>query len=197
MTMKKIMSLLVACATLAPATAQTTIQENAPEWYKRFNSPSQETAPWTFWYWMYGCVTDEGIRLDLEAMQAAGIKGCYLMPIKDVSDGPQYNGTSRQLSPEWWKRMDTAFRTADKLGLEIGIHFSDGFALGGGPWITPEESMQRIVWSDTIVSGGEQEITLPRPEGKEGYYRDITAFAYPAEYADDRKPKSSVEFPFR
>lgn len=191
------MSLLVACATLVPATAQTTIQGNTPEWYKRFISPSKEAAPWTFWYWMFGCVTDEGVRLDLNAMHDAGIKGCYLMPIKDVSDGPQYKGTARQLSPEWWKRINTAFNTADSLGLQIGIHFSDGFALGGGPWITPEESMQRIVWSDTIVDGGQQEITLPRPDHKHGYYEDIATFAYPADYADDRKPESSVEFPFR
>ena len=146
---------------------------------------------------MFGCVTDEGVRLDLNAMHDAGIKGCYLMPIKDVSDGPQYKGTARQLSPEWWKRINTAFNTADSLGLQIGIHFSDGFALGGGPWITPEESMQRIVWSDTIVDGGQQEITLPRPDHKHGYYEDIATFAYPADYADDRKPESSVEFPFR
>lgn len=195
--MKKILSIILACATLAPATAQTTIQETTPEWYKRFISPDDKASPWTFWYWMYGCVTDEGIRLDLNAMHDAGIKGFYLMPIKDISDGAQYKGTARQLSPEWWKRMDTAFRTAAELDLEMGIHFSDGFALGGGPWITPEESMQRIVWSDTIVNGGEQEITLPRPACKENYYEDITAFAYPAEYFDDRKPKASVEFPYR
>lgn len=181
---------------MAPVTAQTTIQDNAPEWYKRFMSPSEKAAPWTFWYWMYGCVTDEGIRLDLNAMRDAGIKGFYLMPIKDVSDGAQYNGTSRQLSAEWWKRIDTVYNTANELGLEMGIHFSDGFALGGGPWITPEESMQRIVWSDTIVEGGKQEITLPRPACKENYYEDITTFAYPADYVDDRKPKASVEFPF-
>lgn len=182
---------------MAPVTAQTTIQDNAPEWYKRFMSPSEKAAPWTFWYWMYGCVTDESIRLDLNAMRDAGIKGFYLMPIKDVSDGAQYNGTSRQLSAEWWKRIDTVYNTANELGLEMGIHFSDGFALGGGPWITPEESMQRIVWSDTIVEGGKQEITLPRPACKENYYEDITTFAYPADYVDDRKPKASVEFPFR
>lgn len=195
--MKKILSVILTCATMAPVTAQTTIQDNAPEWYKRFMSPSEKAAPWTFWYWMYGCVTDEGIRLDLNAMRDAGIKGFYLMPIKDVSDGAQYNGTSRQLSAEWWKRIDTVYNTANELGLEMGIHFSDGFALGGGPWITPEESMQRIVWSDTIVEGGKQEITLPRPACKENYYEDITTFAYPADYIDDRKPKASVEFPFR
>lgn len=195
--MKKILSMILACSTCFNAFSDNTIQESVPEWYKRFTAPTEEYHPWTFWYWMYGCVTDEGIKLDLQAMRDAGISGFYLMPIKDTSDGKQYNGTARQLSPEWWKRMDTVFRTADSLNLQMGIHFSDGFALGGGPWITPAESMQRMVWSDTIVNGGKQTVILPRPECKEDYYEDVAVYAYPAEYEDNRKPKSSVTFPFR
>lgn len=195
--MKKILSMILACSTCFNAFSDNTIQESAPEWYKRFTAPTEEYHPWTFWYWMYGCVTDEGIKLDLQAMRDAGISGFYLMPIKDTSDGKQYNGTARQLSPEWWKRMDTVFRTADSLNLQMGIHFSDGFALGGGPWITPAESMQRIVWSDTIVNGGKQTVILPRPECKEDYYEDVAVYAYPAAYEDNRKPKPSVTFPFR
>ena len=161
-------------------------------------SATDTTKPWTFWYWMYGCVSDEGIRLDLQGMKDAGIGGCYLMPIKDVSDGTQYEGTARQLSPEWWKRMDTAFRIADSLGLEIGIHFSDGFALGGGPWITPEESMQRVVWSDTIISSRGGPVALPQPTIAENFYKDIAVYAIPlTEKSDDSKPHASVEFPFR
>ncbi|MBO4608054.1 MAG: DNA-binding protein [Prevotella sp.] len=163
-------------------------------------SATDTTKPWTFWYWMYGCVSDEGIRLDLQAMHDAGIGGFYLMPIKDVSDGPQYEGTARQLSAEWWKRMDTVFHVADSLGLEMGIHLSDGFALGGGPWITPEESMQRVVWSDTVVNckNGHNVVTLPQPTTSEGYYEDIATYAISlTEQPDDRKPQASVEFPFR
>lgn len=195
--MKKLFSIILAFATCANAFSHKAIQESAPEWYKRFMAPAPETYPWTFWYWMYGCVSDEGIKLDLEAMHDAGIAGFYLMPIKDTTDGKGYNGTARQLSPEWWKRMDTVFRMADSLKLQMGIHFSDGFALGGGPWITPAESMQRIVWSDTVVSGGKQSLTLSQPKAYKDYYEDIAVYAYPAEYADDRKPKASVTFPFR
>ena len=28
------------------------------------NSPVQEARPWTFWYWMFGAVTPEGITAD-------------------------------------------------------------------------------------------------------------------------------------
>ena len=62
----------------------------------------------------------------------------------------------------------------------------DGFALAGGPWISPEESMQKIVYTDTIVSGRLGDfvnqkggLTLSRPQGHEGYYEDIATFAIP------------------
>ncbi len=167
----------------------------APEWYQRLSSPGAEARPWNFWYWMYGCVTDEGIRADLVAMRDAGLAGFYLMPIKDVEDGPEHGGTASQLSGEWWRRMDTAFSVADSLGLEMGIHFSDGFALGGGPWITPRESMQKVVWSDTIIGGGKREVELAVPESREGYYEDIAVLAYPARYADARVPECSATLP--
>ena len=154
--------------------------------------------PWTFWYWMYGCVSDEGIRLDLQAMKDAGIAGFYLMPIKDTSDGPQYGGTARQLSDEWWDRMNTVFRVADSLGLETGIHFCDGFALGGGPWITHEESMQKVVWTDTIVVGGKVPINISQPAAPSGYYEDIATYAYLlGQPEENATPHSNVEFPFR
>lgn len=179
------------------AYSQNTNKEPLPEWYNNFMSPPETTSPWTFWYWMYGCVTDEGIVADLQAMRNAGIAGFYLMPIKDTSDGKQYNGTARQLSPDWWKRIDKVYSTADSLGLQMGIHFSDGFALGGGPWITPEESMQKVVWTDTIISGGKQTVRLKTPKANNDFYEDIALYAYPAIYNDNRKPKASVDFPYK
>ena len=49
------------------------------------NSSVQEARPWTFWYWMFGAVTPEGITADLEAMHRVGLGGAYLMPIKEWS----------------------------------------------------------------------------------------------------------------
>ena len=39
------------------------------------NSSVQEARPWTFWYWMFGAVTPEGITADLEAMHRVGSRG--------------------------------------------------------------------------------------------------------------------------
>lgn len=145
-----------------------------------FLDPSYDARPWSFWYWMYGAVTEEGVKADLEAMKNVGLGGTYLMPIKTVEAAPQYEGKAPQLSPEWWRLVGRSMEIADSLGLKLGMHICDGFALAGGPWISPKESMQKVVFADTVVSGGKLVgLTLPVPEMKEGYYEDIAVYAMP------------------
>ncbi len=142
--------------------------------------------PWTFWYWMYGAVSEAGIKADLKTMKDVGLGGCYLMPIRGAQERPEYGGQADALSDNFWRMVDVALAQADSLGLDMGIHVCDGFALAGGPWIKPEESMQKIVYTDTIVSGRLGDLinqkgglTLSRPKGHEGYYEDIATFAIP------------------
>lgn len=147
---------------------------------QRFSAPPAEADPWCFWYWMYGAVTEEGIKADLEAMKNVGLGGTYLMPIKAVETAPQYEGKAPQLSSEWWRLVGRSMEIADSLGLKLGMHICDGFALAGGPWISPAESMQKVVTADTIVKGGVVEnLVLPVPENYEGYYEDISVLAMP------------------
>ena len=175
---------LLAWTAVCPADAQQTRSLR-----EQFQNPSDEAKPWTFWYWMYGVVSKEGITADLEAMKHAGLGGTYLMPIKGIHEGVQYDGKAQQLTPEWWKMVRFSMEEADRLGLKLGMHICDGFALAGGPWITPKESMQKVVWSDTIVDGGKlNALRLPQPEAYENYYEDIALFALPVEDAADEMP---------
>ena len=59
------------------------------------------------------------------------------MPIKGVEQGPQYEGKAQQLTPEWWRMVTHSMKEADRLGMQLGMHICDGFALAGGPWMTP------------------------------------------------------------
>ncbi|MCR5364759.1 MAG: DNA-binding protein [Prevotella sp.] len=135
--------------------------------------------PWTFWYWMYGAVSEAGIKADLQAMKDVGLGGCYLMPIRGAAERPEYEGKADALSENFWRMVDCALTQADSLGLGMGIHVCDGFALAGGPWITPDESMQKIVFCDTVVSGGHHLFLMPKPQHYENYYEDIAAYAIP------------------
>ncbi len=165
---------------LAVVTLQACQVSEQPSLHERFANPPEDAKPWTFWYWMYGAVSEEGIKADLEAMKQVGLGGAYLMPIKSTEQGKDYGGKAEQLSPEWWKMVRYSMQEADRLGLKLGMHICDGFALAGGPWITPEESMQKVVFADTIVQGGElKDLRLPVPESYEGYYKDIALYAMP------------------
>lgn len=146
-----------------------------------FAQNSDSAKPWVFWYWMHGAVSPEGITADLEAMKHVGIGGAYLMPIKGLTNPPLYTPTAAQLGPRWWQMVKHSLNEADRLGLKIGMHVSDGFALAGGPWITPELSMQKVVSTQTNIAGGKKSrISLAQPETKENYYKDIAVYAYPS-----------------
>jgi hypothetical protein len=96
------------------------------------------------------------------------------------ADMPVLSGQpAQQLSHRFWQLVDYSLAQADSLGLQMGIHICDGFALAGGPWISPEESMQQIVWKDTVISGGHHHFDMQRPAVKENYYEDIALYAIP------------------
>lgn len=145
-----------------------------------FRHPPAGARPWVFWYWMQAAVTREGIRADLLSMKEAGIGGAYLMPIKGVANPPLIDPPVEQLSPAWWDMVRFAMHQADSLGLQLAMHACDGFAVAGGPWITPELSMQKLTWARWGLEGGRKvDVTAPLPPSNEGYYRDVAVLAFP------------------
>ena len=102
-----------------------------------YGADAKTARPFSFWYWMYGAVNKDAIRADLQGMKDVGLQGTYLMPIRGADERPEYEGTAHQLSPAFWDAVDYAMSQADSLGLEMGIHIFDGFALAGGPWFPP------------------------------------------------------------
>ena len=176
----KIKYLLILIVLLSITFVGCGTRQNVPTEEQLARYAADDARPWTFWYWMYGAVTPEGITADLEAMKQVGLGGAYLMPIKGVDQGPEYEGQAQQLTPEFWEMVDHSMKEAKRLGLRLGMHICDGFALAGGPWIAPQESMQKIVWSDTIIRGGNIErLPLPQLESYEGYSEDIATYAIP------------------
>ena len=162
--------------------AQVRRKATAPdELENAFRHPPENAKPWTYWYWMQASVTRQGITADLEAMKNEGIAGAYLMTIKGPANPPFINPPVNQLSKPWWDMIKFAMSEADRLGIKLALHDCDGFAVAGGPWITPELSMQKIVWTKTLITGGKLfKDTLARPQSYKGYYKDIRVLAYPS-----------------
>lgn len=165
----------------------------ADELEAAFRQPPDAARPWAYWYWMNAAVSREGITADLAAMSEVGLGGAYLMPIRGATDPPLWQPPLEQLTPGWWEAVLHALKEADRLGLRIAMHVSDGFALAGGPWITPELSMQRLVWTETHVAGGQRfDDLLTQPPAKEGYYRDVAVLAFPSLDGEGRSTRTAV-----
>ncbi len=145
--------------------------------YEGFIAPPRSSAPETWWHWMNGNVTKEGITADLEAMAWAGLSGAQMFDVDcDIPAGSVAFGGER-----WLELVGHAHREAQRLGLRLAVHNCSGFSSSGGPWVTPADSMKKVVVSEFRVKGpASGEFVLPRPRAKEGFYRDIRVLAVPA-----------------
>jgi len=143
---------------------------------KQFQSPPDSAKPRTWWHWVSGNVSAEGITGDLTAMKEIGVGGCQLFTV-DQSD---VHGPVKFMSPEWRGFVKQTLSEADKLGLEISIEGCDGWSESGGPWIQPEQGMQHVVWTEkNVTGGGKIALNLPSPPANGGFYKDIALLAFP------------------
>lgn len=138
-----------------------------------FAIPPATQRPWTFWFWVNGNVTKEGITADLEDMQRVGIGGAMLF------DGSMYlpPGPVRYGSDEWHDHVQFAIREAARLGIKLGVMNCAGWATAGGPWNSLDQSMKMLVWSEQRVPVDGWNGNLPDPPRREGFYKDIAVLA--------------------
>ena len=180
------------------ALTQTSLKQT-DQLESRFLNPPASVKPFVWWHWMGSNFSKEGITKDLEAMKAEGIGGATIFNLASAVQESHYPTLNNPWpgqtyrSPAYWDAIRFAASEAQRLGLEIGIHNTVGYSTTGGPWIDEKRSMQRLVWSDTLVSGGDElTLKLKAPKliadegwGKTGreisFYKDIVVLAVPAE----------------
>ncbi len=159
------------------------IDIQADELADSFVSPQDSARPWVYWFPLNGNLTKAGITADLEAMARVGIGGVLYMEVDQGAPA----GEADFAGPLWMEMIGHACREAKRLGLEINMHNDAGWNGSGGPWITPEMSMQKVVWSEVVVDrDGGGSIVLPQPAAVRGFYRDIAVLAMPAPSVEKR-----------
>jgi len=148
---------------------------------KEFLNPPVTSRPRTWFHVMSGNMTKAGITKDLEAIESVGIGGVLLFNVtQGIPVGPvKFN------SAEHIELISHMAAESERLGLAFGVHNSDGWTASGGPWISPENSMKKVVWSETRASGGPIDIKLDEPDTLENYYEDIATIAYPRLQAEN------------
>jgi len=174
--MKRFMTVVVSCVCCC-----CDVAASSDPLIAGFQRPPNSAKPWTYWFWINGNITREGIAADLEAMARVGIHGVLIMevarPKQMAPTGPVAFG-----SPAWRELFRHAVAEAGRLGMEINMNNDAGWTGSGGPWNTPEFSMQKLVSTSLAVHGPRRcEETLPAAVQK--FYRDIRVLAYPASAA--------------
>ena len=166
----------------------------------QFRNPPQTAKPYVWWHWMGSNFSKSGITKDLEAMKASGIGGATIFNLSSAvqeSQAPTLKNPwpeQTYRSSAYWDAMRFAASEAKRLGLELGIHNTVGYSTTGGPWVSEEQSMQHLVWSDTIIigNGKVEQIQLSKPllkadkgwgryDSKLSFYKDVVVMANPAD----------------
>ncbi|UAK26626.1 glycoside hydrolase [Sphingomonas nostoxanthinifaciens] len=126
-----------------------------------FRDPPASARPRTWWHWLNGNITEDGITKDLEWMKRVGLGGVQTF---DASLGTPQVVPQRliYMSPPWKAAFAHAVDTANRLGLEIAIASSPGWSETGGPWVPPADAMKKLVWSELEVQGG-RKVAAPLP----------------------------------
>lgn len=164
---------------------------------QKFAVPTDEYRPYVFWHWLGTNFSKEGITKDLEAMKEAGIGGAVIFNLAGDLHARRgesfcvYWSENTYRSPAYWEALQFAASEARRLGLKIGIHNSPGYSATGGPWISEEQGMQKIVSSQKKIKGNQSvKVRLAQPElpvseswnapkDPAVFYRDIAVMAVP------------------
>ncbi len=143
-----------------------------------FADPPDEARPRAWWHWMDGNVDPEGIRLDLEWLHGVGVRGVQMFdggmgtPLV-VPDRVRFG------TVEWQQALHLATAIARRLGLEVAVATSPGWSAAGGPWVSPTDAMKKVVWSETVVTGGANvEVALPPLPDVAGPYQDLPRWGH-------------------
>ena len=161
---------------------------------------------------MGSTITADGITGDLEALKEAGFGGSVMCSMADICTpwpAPILNPPTPDIitfNDKWWHLVRHAAQESHRLGMEFGIGNCAGYETCGGPWVTPELSLQEVVWSETKFSGpGKFSGAVPKPSpdihahqpypvylgntgklavpevpARKTYFRDIAVLAVPA-----------------
>ncbi|PAW75887.1 MAG: hypothetical protein B9S32_17050 [Verrucomicrobia bacterium Tous-C9LFEB] len=148
-----------------------------------FTTPSAQYGVETWWHWLNGNLSKEGVTKDLQAMREQGIPRATILAVSMASDGP----VSPFLSDQWFELWRYTAEEANRIGVKLSTHLGPGWSATGGPWIKPENSMKRVVWSHEIITGGQTvDLDLPPLPATQNWSKDIAVLAWPV----NRTPSS-------
>jgi hypothetical protein len=144
---------------------------------------TNETKPWSRWWWLGSITTEDGLKTAMEKYAAAGLGGLEITPIYGVRGYEDQFITF--LSPLWVDRLSFVLEQGKRLGLGIDMNHGTGWPMGG-PWVTPDDTCKYLAHKTFTVKAGEK-LSEPMTMNDAG----LVAFA-----GKKRVPISQLKEPF-
>jgi len=113
---------------------------------------TEQTKPWTRWWWMGSAVNRQDLTANLQKYHDAGLGGLELTPIYGVK------GYESQfvdyLSPKWMDLFSFTLQETRRLGLGLDVSTGTGWPFGGGPLIDSGYACRELFVKTWTLPGG-------------------------------------------
>ena len=157
-----------------------------------FLNPPDAAKPRVWWHWMGGNVAWEGAKKDMDWMKRVGIAGlqCFHAGMGQGPENSVVENYYPYMSDGWKAAFAKSAAYADELGMEFATATSPGWSETGGPWVTPEDGMKKMVYAVTYVDGGKPfEGMLNHPPTVTGVYQTSTGGSGHQRGGGEEKPQ--------
>ena len=113
---------------------------------------TQQTKPWTRWWWQGSAVDKPNLTATMQQYQQAGLGGLEITPIYGVKGAE--DKFIDFLSPRWVEMFQYTLSEAKRLNLGIDMATGTGWPFGG-PWVTDKDASKYIAYKTYSLSSGE------------------------------------------
>lgn len=187
----RLLSFCISFLLLSISSSASAVEEQ--DYRSAFLSPTMENRPLIIWQWMDGLVSKEAITKDLEAFKAAGLAGVQNFQIGGDAQIRVGDPSCKIGSDKWKEMMLWAMDECERLGLSFGTHNCPGWSSSAHPSVTPEYSMQKLVYSKTIFQAPSEPkgknvkrdcslaLEQAQVDARYNYYKDICVIAMPSD----------------
>lgn len=127
---------------------QQSLQSQAFEWPEI----TQETRPWTRWWWMGSAIDESNVKRLLEQYRDAGLGGVEITPIYGVAGEEDHFVDF--LSEDWMDLLSFTLQEASRLGLGVDMATGTGWPFGG-PHVDSRDASTYVAYKTYTLSGGE------------------------------------------
>ena len=117
----------------------------------RWPEITQQSKPWTRWWWEGSAVTKKDLSWNLEQYKDAGLGGVEITPIYGI------HGFENQfipfLSPQWLDMLRHTLAESRRLNLGVDLANATGWPFGG-PWVSDADASKSVYFKTYSVNGG-------------------------------------------